>query len=95
MHVTLVSDARVAALVIRDSGPGISPDLQKRLFQPFSAGQATGGSGLGLAICLEITRTLGGQIELANREAQGHIIGLDATVRLPRVPVPANKMSTR
>lgn len=95
LHVTLVSDARVAALVISDSGPGISPDLQKRLFQPFSAGQATGGSGLGLAICLEITRTLGGQIELANREAQGHIIGLDATVRLPLVPVPAIKMSNR
>jgi len=95
LHVKLVSDTRVAALVISDSGPGISPDLQKRLFQPFSAGQANSGSGLGLAICLEITRTLGGQIELVNREEHGHIVGLDATVRLPLVPGPADPAPNR
>jgi two-component system sensor histidine kinase TctE len=43
------------------------------------------GSGLGLAICLEITHTLGGQIELVNRHGHLHglIEGLDTTVRLP------------
>lgn len=36
-------------LRIRDDGPGIDPELQQRLFQPFVSGRP-GGSGLGLAI---------------------------------------------
>ncbi|PKO61531.1 MAG: sensor histidine kinase, partial [Betaproteobacteria bacterium HGW-Betaproteobacteria-18] len=83
LQVRLLRDASHAALVISDCGPGISDELRKRLFQPFSAGQSHSGSGLGLAICLEITHTLGGQIELVNRMAHGQIDGLDTTVRLP------------
>jgi len=83
LHVRLVCDASHVALVISDDGPGITDELRKRLFQPFSAGQAHSGSGLGLAICHEITHTLGGHIELTNRSAHGHILGLDTTVRLP------------
>ena len=64
LHIKLLSDAQFAALVISDSGPGITAELQARLFQPFSAGESRSGSGLGLAICYEITHTLGGQIEL-------------------------------
>jgi two-component system sensor histidine kinase TctE len=83
LQVRLLCDANHAALVISDDGPGISDELRKRLFQPFSAGQSLSGSGLGLAICLEITHTLGGQIELVNRSAHGQVTGLDSTVRLP------------
>ncbi|MDO9143729.1 MAG: sensor histidine kinase N-terminal domain-containing protein [Rhodoferax sp.] len=83
LQVRLLCDASHAALVISDNGPGISEELRKRLFQPFSAGQAHSGSGLGLAICLEISHTLGGQIELVNRLNHGRIEGLDTTVRLP------------
>jgi signal transduction histidine kinase len=36
-------------LRVRDDGPGIDPDLQESLFQPFVSGRP-GGSGLGLAI---------------------------------------------
>ena len=83
LQVHLLCDASHAALVISDDGPGISDELRKRLFQPFSAGQSHSGSGLGLAICLEITHSLSGQIELVNRNAHGQITGLDSTVRLP------------
>ncbi|MEY4139716.1 MAG: hypothetical protein RLZZ371_1898, partial [Pseudomonadota bacterium] len=81
-----------ATLTISDSGPGINSELRKRLFQPFSAGQAHSGSGLGLAICLEITHTLGGQIELVNRGQPDQIDGLDTTVRLP-LATPSAKVS--
>ncbi len=83
LNVHLVCDARVAALVISDSGPGISAELRARLFQPFSAGETQSGAGLGLAICLEIVQALGGGISLDNRSAHGCITGLDTTARLP------------
>jgi signal transduction histidine kinase/putative methionine-R-sulfoxide reductase with GAF domain len=37
---------------VSDTGPGIAPDIQKRLFQKFATGRQVGrGSGLGLAFC--------------------------------------------
>ncbi len=83
LAVQLVTDTHHAALTIADSGPGISDALRGRLFQPFSAGSSHSGSGLGLVICQEIVHALGGTITLDNRTHQGHIEGLDATVRLP------------
>ena len=88
LAVTLVRDAHAAALTISDSGPGISATLREHLFQPFAtdpqhAGASGSGSGLGLAICHGITLSLGGSIDLVNRETHGRVQGLDATVRLP------------
>ncbi len=83
ISVRLLADRTSAALTVADTGPGISAELQTRLFQPFSAGDVRSGSGLGLAICHEIVRALGGTLSLDNRESHGHVEGLDATVRLP------------
>jgi two-component system sensor histidine kinase TctE len=86
LAVRLHAEAGCAVLVIRDSGPGISPELRQRLFQPFSAGEARSGSGLGLSICHEIVQALGGSIQLDNRVVMDHITGLDTTARLPLSP---------
>jgi two-component system sensor histidine kinase TctE len=90
LSVNLLVDRQTAALTLRDDGPGISPALRERLFQPFATDhqRATGisGSGLGLAICREIVLSLDGSIDLDNRTHQGQVIGLDATVRLPLAP---------
>ena len=85
LAVTLHADGRDALLTISDSGPGLSPPLRERLFQPFATDpQRRGGTGLGLAICHGIVQSLGGRIELVNRERQGRTEGLDATVSLPQ-----------
>jgi two-component system sensor histidine kinase TctE len=84
LAMTLLSDGRTTALTIADSGAGLAPGLRERLFQPFAAGER-GGSGLGLAICGEIVRSLGGSIALDDRLADGRVVGLTATVRLPLV----------
>jgi two-component system sensor histidine kinase TctE len=70
-------------LCLGDTGPGISPELRMRLFQPFASGDPHSGSGLGLAICQEIVTSLGGDIRLDNRIEEGRIAGLDARVSLP------------
>lgn len=82
LRVRVARESDAAVLSVSDSGPGISAELQARLFQPFSPGDTRRGSGLGLTICQEIVRTLRGDIQLKNRVQGGRVQGLDAMVRL-------------
>jgi CheY-like chemotaxis protein/HPt (histidine-containing phosphotransfer) domain-containing protein len=61
---------------VTDTGPGISPEAQKRLFQPFSQADAStsrkfGGTGLGLVLCRRIIAGMGGGIDLVSEEGRG------------------------
>lgn len=60
---------------VRDHGPGIPPEAQKRLFTPFTQlGQAhQGGHGLGLAIVLHIVEKLGGQVGVESEGSKGSL----------------------
>ncbi|HEY0819756.1 MAG TPA: sensor histidine kinase [Rhizobacter sp.] len=82
LRVQLHADHRHAALVISDSGRGLSDEQRARLFEPFASGDQRSGAGLGLAICREIVEILSGSITLTNRRIDGQVVGLDATVRL-------------
>jgi signal transduction histidine kinase len=54
-----------AQVVIRDDGPGISPEVRRHLFDPFYSGRAAGrGIGLGLSKCWRIVTNHGGRIEV-------------------------------
>lgn len=55
-----------------DLGPGVRENLRERLFEPFvSAAPEAGGTGLGLAIARELTRAMGGELELTRTGAEG------------------------
>ena len=66
---------------VQDTGPGISPQLLRRIFDPFVTTKPAGrGTGLGLSICRRIVHSLEGTIELQSHPGQGTV----ARVVLPR-----------
>jgi signal transduction histidine kinase len=60
------------ALEVRDGGPGIPAEEQRRLFQRFyrAPGGKASGSGLGLAIARELAARMGGSIELRSQPGE-------------------------
>ena len=51
---------------VRDTGPGIAPEVLPGLFEPFRSMGKSGGTGLGLAYCQRVMRAFGGSIECAS-----------------------------
>ena len=49
-------------IIIRDNGPGISPKILSKIFDPFFTSGKKGGTGLGLAFCQRVMRSFNGQI---------------------------------
>ena len=73
-----------ATIEVEDDGPGVSPDLLPRLFEPFWRGERAdtrndGGTGLGLAIAREIVERMGGRLEASTRPV---VPGMRFTIHL-------------
>ena len=68
------AEGRSVAVEVEDSGPGISPEVQRHVFDRFYRGERDAhGFGLGLAIVRESVRTLGGRIELDSSPGEGTV----------------------
>jgi signal transduction histidine kinase len=86
INVTVKSDPKSTTVIVQDSGVGIPPDFQERVFEPFQqiklkSTPQIGGLGLGLAIVRQIVEMHGGAVTLAS-EGEGK--GSTFTVQLPR-----------
>ena len=60
---------------VTDSGPGIDPALESRLFSPFATNKAK-GTGLGLSIARQVARDHGGTLTARNRPGGGACFSL-------------------
>ncbi len=62
---------------VEDTGPGISDEDKKRIFQPFiqlrEVGSIETGTGLGLAICRQYVDIMGGSIDVVSKKSKGSI----------------------
>ncbi len=89
VRFTLTADGPAHYLVaVTDTGVGIAPDDQGRVFERFErvtaarTSRTTTGAGIGLAMVKELTELLGGTVELESAPD----VGSTFRVRLPRAP---------
>jgi len=92
VEVTTGTDGAGSVFIdVRDSGSGMSSDVQKRIFEPFFTTKPVGkGTGLGLSICHGIVRAAGGSIEVESTPG----VGSRFRVRLPISEVEAKSSTT-
>ena len=66
----LGTDNGEVRVTVGDTGPGIKPEAEERVFRPFWSGDG-GGTGLGLTIARELAFALGGRLELHSELGHG------------------------
>jgi hypothetical protein len=86
VEITVTRHGERMTVAVRDTGPGISPALRRRLFRRFQqadAGTARrhGGSGLGLMICRRLVGLMGGEIGLESEPGSGSVFHFDLPLR--------------
>ena len=70
-----------AEVTITDTGPGISPERLKKIFEPLFTTKIQ-GSGLGLAVCQQVLAKHNGSLEVHSELG----VGTTFTVSLPLIP---------
>jgi signal transduction histidine kinase len=93
------AEANTVDMIVRDNGCGMSPDVMRRIFDPFYTtkkgpdASGKGGTGLGLSMCREILEAHHGRIRVDSTPGKGTAF----TLKLPiahETPVVAHDATT-
>ncbi|ADU67199.1 PAS sensor protein [Desulfurispirillum indicum S5] len=102
VEIAVMAQNNQVRVEVRDQGPGISPELQARLFTKFTQADSSdtrqkGGTGLGLAIAKELVERMGGTIGVHSEVGRGSVfffelpaVHRDELCGLPPVPAVAD-----
>ncbi|MBH8570661.1 PAS domain-containing protein [Microvirga sp. STS02] len=90
--VAETADTLTVRFSVADTGIGIAPSQQERIFESFTQAYADtsrqfGGTGLGLSIARALVAQLGGTLTMTSAVGRGTTFVF--TVTLPKAPVPA------
>ncbi|WP_428603167.1 ATP-binding protein [Sedimenticola sp.] len=83
---------------IKDTGDGISDEVQARLFRSFNQADASttrkhGGTGLGLVISRRLVELMGGKIGVRSQEGKGSVFWFVVPLRKSLGDMPAERQS--
>jgi signal transduction histidine kinase/CheY-like chemotaxis protein/HPt (histidine-containing phosphotransfer) domain-containing protein len=90
-----VESGSIVRFEVVDTGIGIPPAAQRRLFQPFTqadrrTSRQFGGTGLGLSICRRLVELMGGSIGLVSAPSQGSTFWFTVPMGRAATPPPAS-----
>ena len=94
VHFEVESKSQRVEICVADTGIGIAPEHQQRLFEEFYQVQnherdRQKGFGLGLAISNRLARQLGGELKVQSTKGQGSRFSIVIPTRLPNSPGPS------
>jgi signal transduction histidine kinase/CheY-like chemotaxis protein len=77
-HIETKKDLAIFKVSVRDSGIGLTPEQQKRIFDAYSQAEASttrkaGGTGLGLTISSRIIASMGGKLQVESQKGKGAV----------------------
>ena len=67
--------------IIKDNGEGMSPDIQKHIFEPFYSSSRGGGTGLGMVIVKNIVEAHEGELDIVSTPGEGTEIKISIPLR--------------
>jgi signal transduction histidine kinase len=78
---------QMVRLTVEDTGPGIEPELEKRMFEPFTRGrhETIGGIGLGLATVRRLVEAHGGIVGVKSSIGAGTVFWIELPLAIASV----------